>query len=318
MKRICITVQEQDTDMRLDVFLAERIPEMSRSQVQYAIRRELIRVNGIIAKPSYRVCTGDILVFDVPDPVPATAQPENIPLDIVYEDEAIVVVNKPAGLVVHPACGNYTGTLVNALLYHCTSLSGIGGVLRPGIVHRLDKGTTGILVVAKTDAAHHRLSEQFKQHTIVRKYQALVYGVPTENEGTIASPIGRHKTHRKKMAVRTTKGKHAVTHWRLIESFRFVSHLEARLETGRTHQVRVHCSSIGHPIVGDETYGGTSRIKNIPDKGLREFLQTVKRPLLHAGYLQLTHPITGTTMTFEAPLPEDFTFVLKTLRGVCT
>ncbi|MCX8044145.1 MAG: RluA family pseudouridine synthase [Desulfobacterota bacterium] len=315
MKQICITVREQDKDKRLDRVLAEQAPDISRSQVQYAIRQGRVTVNGVAAKPSHRVSAGDVLVLEMPDPIPMAAQPENIPLDIVYEDDALIVINKPAGLVVHPACGNYTGTLVNALLHHCTTLSGIGGVLRPGIVHRLDKGTTGILVVAKTDRAHHCLSEQFKQHTIVRKYRALVYGVPPASEGTIASPIGRHKTHRKKMAIRTAKGKHAVTHWRLLESFKYVSYIEARLETGRTHQVRVHCASIGNPIVGDDTYGTTVGARNIPDKKLKAYLQTIKRPLLHAGFLQFLHPMSGATMTFNVPLPEDFLSVLQTLQG---
>lgn len=315
MKRISITVNEQHHDMRLDVVIAEQATGISRSQAQYAIRQGLVSVNGAPAKPSHKVSTGDVLIVEVPDPIPSTALPENIPLDILYEDDAIVVVNKPTGMVVHPACGNYTGTLVNALLHHCTALSGIGGVLRPGIVHRLDKGTTGVLVVAKTDAAHHHLSEQFKRHTVTRKYQALVYGVPAQGEGTITSPIGRHKRHRKKMAIRTNRGKIAITHWRLLASFRSVSYLEARLETGRTHQVRVHCASIGHPIVGDDTYGGGGGLNTIPDQQLRDHFKKVTRPLLHAGYLQFIHPLTAATMTFEAPLPNDFAHVLQLLKG---
>ncbi len=313
MKHICLTATDQDAGARLDVWLAEKPIGMSRSQVQQAIRQGLVQINTVLGKPSHRVCAGDTILITVPDPVPATAQPENIPLDILYEDSWIIVVNKPAGMVVHPACGNYTGTLVNALLYHCTTLSGIGGVLRPGIVHRIDKGTTGVLVVAKHDAAHHCLSEQFKRHTVVRKYHAMIYGVPEAEEGTITGPIGRHKTHRKKMSIRRHKGKHAVTHWRVLDTFDVLCHIEARLETGRTHQVRVHFSSIGHPLVGDETYGGSQRLKSIADKHLRDFLHTVKRPLLHAGYLQFNHPGTGAVMTFESPLPEDFIRVLDFL-----
>jgi 23S rRNA pseudouridine1911/1915/1917 synthase len=218
-------------------------------------------------------------------------------------------------MVVHPACGNYSGTMVNALLYQCTTLSGIGGVIRPGIVHRLDKGTTGVLVVAKNDAAHQGLSEQFKQHTVVRKYSALVFGTMREASGTVSSPIGRHPADRKKMSTHTRRGRNAVTHWNVLETFDMVTLLEATLETGRTHQVRVHLASIGHPIVADEPYGGCKRLKAISFKQLQDACKAIKRPLLHAGYLQFMHPDTGAPLSFTAPLPDDFVRILNILRG---
>lgn len=315
MKRVLFTVLEADSGKRLDVVLSEQENSITRSQAQYAISQERVKVNQKSRKASYRVSTGEVVAIEIPDPVPLAAQPENIPVEVLYEDSWVIVVNKPAGMVVHPACGNYSGTLVNALLYQCTTLSGIGGVIRPGIVHRLDKGTTGVLVVAKNDTAHQGLSEQFKKHSVVRKYRTLVFGTMHDASGTIASSIGRHRADRKKMSTKTRKGKNAVTHWKVLETFDTVTLLEATLETGRTHQVRVHLASIGHPVVGDEPYGGCKRLKAITSKTLQDAFKSIKRPLLHAGCLQFMHPGTGTLLSFEAPLPDDFISVLGMLRG---
>jgi len=315
MQKVHFTVREVDSGKRLDVFIAEQENSISRSQARYAVAQGRVRVDKKSRKASYRLCAGETVAMEIPEPVPLAAQPENIPVDVLYEDPWVIVVNKPAGMVVHPACGNYSGTLVNALLYQCTTLSGIGGVIRPGIVHRLDKGTTGVLVVAKNDTAHQGLSEQFKQHSVVRRYSALVFGAMHDPSGTISSPIGRHHADRKKMSTQTRKGRNAVTHWKVLESFDTVTLLEATLETGRTHQVRVHLASIGHPVVGDEPYGGLKRLKAISSKQLQDAFKAIKRPLLHAGCLQFTHPEKGALLSFEAPLPDDFVGVLGILRG---
>ena len=314
MKTVAFAVSDQDSGKRLDVFLAERQALFTRSQVQRAIKDSRIRVDQIPQKASYHVRAGERIEVVLIDPVPLEGQAENIPLEVLYEDAALMVVNKPPGMVVHPACGNYTGTLVNALLHHCTTLSGIGGVLRPGIVHRLDKGTSGILVVAKNDIAHQGLSRQFKLHTIVRRYQALVHGSMDKTAGTIETLIGRHPTQRKKMSALPRRGRQAVTHWKVAEKFAGLTLLEVTLETGRTHQVRVHLSSMGHPVVGDGVYGAGKRKKEICLPGVRKALSEIDRPLLHAGYLQFTHPESQALVVFAAPPPEDFIRVLKAVR----
>jgi 23S rRNA pseudouridine1911/1915/1917 synthase len=315
VKQLQFKVLEEDSGKRLDILLSEKKTLLSRSQVQKAIKDKRVWVNHVNQKASYRVSPGDVIEIDIIDPVPLQAQSENIPVEIVFEDPWIVVVNKPAGMVVHPASGNYSGTLVNALLYHCKTLSGIGGVIRPGIVHRLDKGTSGVLVVAKNDLAHQSLGEQFKKHTVLRRYKALVFGTMDNNSGTIKGLIGRHHIHRKKMSTKPRKGRNAVTHWEVKEEFDSFTFLEATLETGRTHQVRVHLESIGHPVVGDQVYGSSKRLRSVVSKKVLDVLKGINRPLLHAGSLQFVHPEKGAPMAFEAPLPVDFSHVLEVLRN---
>jgi 23S rRNA pseudouridine1911/1915/1917 synthase len=315
VKSIEFEVSARDGGKRLDVFLAEQQALLTRSQVQKAIADQRVQVNGIARKASYRLRPGEQGIIEIPDPVPLKSTAEALPLAILYEDHDLVVVNKPAGMVVHPACGNYTGTLVNALLYHCPNLSGIGGVLRPGIVHRLDKGTSGILVVAKTDAAHQGLSRQFKDHSIVRKYQALVYGRMEKASGTIETLIGRHPRARQKMSTAPKKGRVAITHWKVMENFPGITLLEVTLETGRTHQVRVHLSSVGHPVVADNLYGSAKRLKEMSMPAVREALRGTSRPLLHAGYLKFIHPISTAAVDFTVAPPDDFMAVLTRLRS---
>ena len=304
-----------DDGKRLDVVISEKAPNLSRAQVQRAIQEKRVLVNNSTRKSSHRVNSGDVFEIEIPEPVALRSEPEDIPIEIMYEDSWIAVVNKPAGMVVHPACGNYTGTLVNALLYHCTSLAGIGGVIRPGIVHRLDKGTTGVLVIAKNDTAHRGLSRQFKEHSVIRKYRAVVFGSMDESEGVIRTLIGRHPKERKKMSARPQRGRNAVTHWNVKEAFDSVTLVEASLETGRTHQVRVHLASIGHPVVGDRVYGASKRLRSVTSKAVQDAFKGISRPLLHAGYLEFVHPGKNVPLAFEAPLPADFVHVLTVLRG---
>lgn len=314
MEQVYITVRPSDAGRRLDALVPEKHPDFSRSQVQKAIRLGQVRVNGGGAKPSLLLAEGDRIEVDIPEPVRLEAIAQDIPLEVLYEDEWVAVINKPAGMVVHPACGNYTGTLVNALLHHCTNLSGIGGVIRPGIVHRLDKGTSGVLVAAKNDKAHRSLSIQFREHTVTRKYKALVFGSWPADSGTVQSLIGRHVSDRKKMSTQTKHGRDAITHWRVLETFQGISLVEAMLETGRTHQVRVHFSSMNHPVVGDALYGADKKIKQIASKRILDLLRAVRRPLLHAYHLTFCHPDTGAPLTFEVPLPADFAEMLAQLR----
>lgn len=314
MKTVEFVVSVRDSGKRLDVFLSERQALFTRAQVQRAIKDSRIRVEQLPQKASYHVRAGERVEVVLTDPVPLESQAENIPLEILYEDAALLVVNKPPGMVVHPACGNYTGTLVNALLYHCANLSGIGGVLRPGIVHRLDKGTSGILVVAKSDSAHQGLSRQFALHTIVRRYQALVHGSMEKTAGTIETLIGRHPTQRKKMSALPRRGRQAITHWKVVEEFDGLTLLAVTLETGRTHQVRVHLSSTGHPVTGDAVYGAGKRKKEISSLVVRNALKEIGRPLLHAEFLQFTHPESQARVEFTVPPPEDFMRILQALR----
>lgn len=247
-------VESNDVGKRIDVFLSEKIEDMSRSRIQKLIEDNKIKVNAKEIKSNYKIKNGDEITVEVPKPVMLQIQAEDIDIDILYEDDDIVVVNKPQGMVVHPAAGNYTGTLVNALLKKCRTLSSINGVIRPGIVHRIDKDTSGVLVVAKNDYAHQHLAEQIKEHTVKRVYIALTEGVIKQDQGTIDKPIGRHPIHRKKMAV-IENGKRAVTHFKVLERYKENTLVEARLETGRTHQIRVHMAYIGYPLVGDPVYG---------------------------------------------------------------
>ncbi len=314
MQNFQYNVTEEYKDKRLDVFLAMQEGTLTRSQVQNAVKDNRVWVNSENQKSSYRINTGDTIKIEIKDPVALKSEPENIPVKIVYEDQWIIVVNKAPGMVVHPACGNYSGTLVNALLFHCKTLSGIGGIIRPGIVHRLDKGTSGIMVVAKNDTAHNSLSIQFKEHSITRKYKALVCGHLKEDSGTIETLIGRHRSDRKKMSTMPRRGRQAITHWRVLENFDRFTLLEASLETGRTHQVRVHFQSIGHSIAGDHVYGSVKQLKEALSKNPDPVIKKIKRPLLHAGYLEFIHPSKNTPMSFNAPIPDDFTAILEAIR----
>ncbi len=286
--------------MRLDSFLATELP-ISRSQAQNWLAEGFVTVNGKPAVKKHLVDEQDIITVAVPEARPYALEPQNIPLDIYYEDAHLLVVNKPKGMVVHPAAGHADGTLVNALLYHCgDSLSGINGVMRPGIVHRIDKDTSGLLMVAKTDAAHKGLAEQIKEHSFLRRYETVVTGHLKATEGTVEAPIGRHPTQRLKMAVVPTNSKHAVSHYRVLRSYNGYDHVEVQLETGRTHQIRVHMSYLGHPVAGDTVYGG---------KAVKGF----EGQCLHAKVLGFVHPITGETMRFESELPTYFADFLQTL-----
>ena len=291
--------------MRIDKYLAELDSELTRSAVQKLIDDEMVTVNGKVPQKNMKLREGDRIILTVPEPVPPEALPENIPLDIVYEDGDLLVVNKPRGMVVHPAAGNPDGTLVNALLYHCgDSLSGINGILRPGIVHRIDKDTSGLLIVAKNDFSHRLLAEQIKEHSFTRKYQAVVCGNIKEDSGTVNAPIGRHPTDRKKMTVTLKNSREAVTHYRAITRYRGYTHVELTLETGRTHQIRVHMANMGHPVAGDPVYGGKNYLKKLDGQ------------CLHAYYISFLHPRTNETLTLSAPLPQYFTDFLKTLEEI--
>ena len=307
------TVNESDTGMRLDAYLAKATGE-SRSSAVRAIDEGRVNVCGRAEDKKYAVKLGDEVSFTQTEVAEYyEALPENIPLDIVYEDDDIIVINKPSGMVVHPAAGNMSGTLVNALLYHCRdSLSGIGGVMRPGIVHRIDKDTSGLLVCAKNDFSHRALSEELEHHGIVREYHALVNGGFKSTSGTVNLPIGRHPVDRKKMAVLlspTAHAKHAVTHYEVITSYGRITYLKLILETGRTHQIRVHMSHTGHPLLGDTVYGGgKTQFEKLHSKLL-------SGQALHAKTLTLTHPRTKERMTFESPLPEEFLKLLEILNS---
>ncbi|MBQ7161852.1 MAG: RluA family pseudouridine synthase [Clostridia bacterium] len=302
------TVDGVDEGKRLDSFLAERA-EITRSASAKLIEAGGVAVNGKEEAKSFVLSAGMTVEVAMPDPEPIDAQPEDIPLDIVYEDADIIVVNKPKGMVVHPAAGNPSGTLVNALLFHCgDSLSGINGKIRPGIVHRIDKNTSGLLVCAKNDAAHVSLAEQLKEYKVERKYEAIVVGRIKNDEGTVNAPIGRHPVDRKRMAV-MPGGREAITHYRVLDRYEGFTHLELQLETGRTHQIRVHMKAEGHPVMGDTLYGaGRTPFEQHNAKLLHE-------QCLHARTLALDHPSTGEHMVFEAPLPEYFTRILAKLEG---
>lgn len=301
-----LVVEAPAPNQRLDAYLAERLPELSRSRVAQLLEAGRIRLNGRAAKKSERPVPGDVIDVVLPEPEPSAVEPEPIPLDIVYEDRDLVVVDKPSGLVVHPAPGHPRGTLVNALLHHVGDLSGIGGVLRPGIVHRLDKDTSGLMIVAKNDGAHRRLAAMLKRREVERIYHVAAWGHLAEDERTVEAPIGRSPTHRKKMAV-VEGGRYALTHFRRLERWRAADLLSARLETGRTHQIRVHLAWIGHPVVGDPTYGaGAERGISGPARGwARELARRVPRQFLHAAALRFLHPRTGELLEFASPLPPD-------------
>jgi 23S rRNA pseudouridine1911/1915/1917 synthase len=307
-----------DAGARLDKFLSAALPELSRTRLKGLIEQRRVTASGeTIADPSYRVKHGQSFAVIVPEPTPARPEPQRIVLDVVYEDDQVIVVDKPAGLVVHPAPGNRDSTLVNALLAHCgDSLSGIGGVLRPGIVHRLDKDTSGLMVVAKTDAAHAKLSAQFASRRITRAYTALVWGIPRPGTGVITGNIGRNPRNRKKMAVVARGGKPAVTRYRLLRALgERASLIECRLETGRTHQIRVHLAAKGHPIVGDRTYGGgpARRVRGA-GAALTDALKGFTRHALHAHLIGFEHPASGKRLEFSSDLPRDINDVIDILE----
>ena len=292
-----------DSGLRIDKYLSSVNEQLSRSHIQKLLKSGLVLVDGKPVKASYQVDEGDVISLDIPEAVEPEIEPENMDLDILYEDQDVILVNKPKGMVVHPAAGHYSHTLVNGLMHHCKDqLSGINGVMRPGIVHRIDMDTTGVIIACKNDMAHNSIAAQLKEHSITRRYQAIVHGVLKDDAGTIEGPIGRHPTDRKKMSINYNNGKSAVTHYKVLKRFRQYTHVECRLETGRTHQIRVHMASIGHPLLGDLVYGPGK----CPIPGLQG--QT-----LHAGVLGFIHPRTGEYMEFTAPLPEYFAKLLNTL-----
>ena len=297
-----IQLQAEESGERIDALLARIFPALSRSLIQKCMEQGAVTLNGRPAKKNARAAEGDLVDFVLPETEELPLTPQDIPLDVVYEDSDLIVVNKPRGLVVHPAPGHPDGTLVNALLYHCgDSLSGVGGAKRPGIVHRIDKDTSGLLVAAKNDFAHQGLSAQLADHSLYRVYEGVACGSFRETAGTVDRPIGRHPTDRKRMAVTERNSKPAVTHWELLASYKGYSHIRCRLETGRTHQIRVHMASLGHPLLGDGLYGA-----RCPDKGL-------EGQCLHARQLRLIHPRTGGELTLECPLPDYFQDVLSRL-----
>ncbi len=302
MENFRFQITEDMEDERIDKCVSMLIDSLSRSFIQKMIKDENVLVNGKAVKGSYKVKTDDDVSFTLPESVEPDIEPENIPLDILYEDKDVIVVNKPKGMVVHPAAGHYSGTLVNALMYHCGSeLSGINGVMRPGIVHRIDMDTTGSIIVCKNDKAHNCIAEQLKEHSINRRYHAICYGELKDEEGIIDKPIGRHPQERKKMAINEKNGKNAVTHYRVLKRFKGYTYIECVLETGRTHQIRVHMASIGHPLLGDEVYSN----RKSPFK--------LQGQTLHAKTLGFIHPSTKEYLEIDAPLPEYFQHLLEVL-----
>lgn len=298
MNRLTLTADRPGE--RADALLARLVPDLTRSAAQKLLERGAVTLNGGLARKNDRPAPGDVLEVVLPDPEPIDVPPQNIPLDVVYEDADVIVVNKPVGLVVHPAPGHPDGTLVNALLYHCgTSLSGINGQLRPGVVHRIDRDTSGLIIAAKNDRAHLALAAQLQDHSLARTYEAVAVGSLKEDSGTVDAPIGRHPADRKKMAVDRKNGREAVTHWSILARYPGYTHVECRLETGRTHQIRVHLASIGHPLLGDTVYGAKKPVPGLAGQ------------CLHARRLRFVHPSTGELLELECPLPDWFREVLR-------
>lgn len=296
-------LKEQEGE-RLDKYISLIYPELSRSFFQKLIKEDRVTVNGRPQKANYRMKTEDMVIVCIPDAVSTAIEPEPLPLDILYEDEDVLIVNKPKGMVVHPAAGHTSGTLVNAVMYHCRdSLSGINGEIRPGIVHRIDMDTTGSLIVCKNDESHIRIAEQIKEHSVKRIYEGIVCGRMANEEGTIAAPIGRNPRDRKKMAINEENGKPAITHYKVLRQFQQYTYMQFQLETGRTHQIRVHMASIGHPLLGDALYSGT-----------RSSFKHLQGQTLHAKTIGFLHPRTGQVMEFSAPLPKYFDNLLKQLQ----
>ena len=302
MELIRLRASEESKNQRLDAFLASSLDGLTRSQATRLIESGEVAVNGRAVSKSYKLAGGEDIAVTLPEPEPVEAVPQDIPLDVVYEDADVIVVNKPSGMVVHPAPGHPDGTLVNALLYHCAgTLSGIGGALRPGIVHRIDRDTSGLIIAAKNDAAHQYLSAQLAEHTLARTYECIVVGALREDRGTVDAPIARHPTDRKRMAV-VAGGREAVTHWEVIARYPGYTHVRCRLETGRTHQIRVHMAYIGHPILGDTVYGAKKEVPGLTGQ------------CLHAVGLRFLHPRTHEVVELSCPLPEEFTRMLQKIR----
>ena len=302
MEPILLRASEESKNQRLDAFLASSLDGLTRSQATRLIESGEVAVNGRAVSKSYKLAGGEDIAVTLPEPEPVEAVPQDIPLDVVYEDADVIVVNKPSGMVVHPAPGHPDGTLVNALLYHCAgTLSGVGGALRPGIVHRIDRDTSGLIIAAKNDAAHQYLSAQLADHTLARTYECIVVGNLREDRGTVDAPIARHPTDRKRMAV-VAGGREAVTHWEVIARYPGYTHVRCRLETGRTHQIRVHMAYIGHPILGDTVYGAKKEVPGLTGQ------------CLHAVGLRFLHPRTHEVMELSCPLPEEFTRMLQKIR----
>lgn len=303
MEEILLEVTEREQNLRVDKYLADQLKDQSRSYIQKLIKDGQITLDHKVIKSNYKVQSGDCLKVCIPELKEPDILPENIPLDILYEDEDVLVINKPKQMVVHPSAGHYTQTVVNAVMYHCKDqLSGINGVLRPGIVHRIDMDTTGAIVICKNDRSHQILAEQLKEHSITRKYRAIVCGNIKQDEGTVTGAIGRHPIDRKKMAINEKNGKPAVTHYRVLERFGNYTYIECQLETGRTHQIRVHMASIGHPLLGDAVYGPAKCPYHLEGQ------------CLHAMILGFVHPSTGEYMEFEAPLPDYFIHLLQKFK----
>ena len=303
MNEIVMEITPEMEGERIDKCISNYLESLSRSYIQKIIKDGKAYVNDAVVKANYKVKVDDKVQFEIPDCEEPDIPPQDIPLDILYEDKDILIINKPKDMVVHPAPGHYEGTLVNAIMFHCKDeLSGINGVLRPGIVHRIDKDTTGSIIICKNDEAHRKIAQQLKEHSITRKYRAIVYGRILEEEGTVNAPIGRHPTDRKKMAINEKNGKPAVTHYKVLERLDKYTYIECQLETGRTHQIRVHMTSIGHPLLGDEVYGNAK----CPFK--------LEGQTLHAMTIGFIHPTTGEYVEYEAPLPEYFEHLLQILR----
>lgn len=316
-ERLRLVVSPKQSRERLDVYLTHQVQNVTRNKVQQAISAGLVLVDGKRAKPSHPVSPGEVIEITLPRPPRSEAKAENIPLDIVYEDDQFLIVNKAAGMVTHPAYGNYSGTLVNALLYHSSTLSSVNTPLRPGIVHRLDKDTSGLLVVAKTDSAHHLLAKQFSRRTIDREYWALVWGTFKQQKGIIEASLGRSKKDRKKVTV-TAAGKHAVTEYEVLKKFDYLSLVRLKLKTGRTHQIRVHLAHVGHPVFGDPTYGGRSNtwggLAGKKAQHAQNLLKIITRQALHAKTVGFVHPKTKEPVKFDSNLPEDMREVLEKLE----
>lgn len=312
-----MTAEEADHGKRFDVFVAEKQADVSRSHMAELISDGMVTVNGRRKKPGYKLRSGDQIAGHIPPPEPVEYQPENIPLSILYEDASIIVVNKAAGMVVHPAPGHSSGTLVNALLYHFPGIETGEDVLRPGIVHRLDRETSGAIVVAKTRKAHGVLSSAFKERKVYKRYHALVYGVMEKDTGIISGHIGRHPSDRKKMAITEQNGRYAESHWQVRERFRYATSVDYEIKTGRTHQIRVHSTSIGHPLLGDATYtGNRNAVLKHCSKVAGALFKNVERQMLHAEKLEFAHPETLKLMSFKAPLPSDILALIDQMRHI--